>query len=304
MPCYNGASYLGQSVGSVQAQTLQDWELVVVDDGSGDDSWAVLTAIAAADPRVRIFRQPNSGAGAARNRALREARGRYTAFLDSDDTWNPRFLELMAAALEATPNAGIAYCGWQSLGVEGGRAAPFVPPDYENPSKLENLLENCRWPIHGALTRSTLIHECGGFDETLSSCMDYDLWLRLGTAQPLVLVPQVLAYYHHHPGEQITKNSARIALNHWRVQQKFVNEHPAAAATLGHRRIRELTDGGLLRRGYIAYWKRDLKGARQIFRFVMKRRYGRPRDWMYMLPCLLPEQVQKRMLDGFDSRRG
>lgn len=302
MPCFNASQHLEMSIGSVQAQTRPDWELIVVDDGSTDGSWAALNALAVADTRVRIFQQPNLGAAAARNHGLREVRGRYTAFLDSDDTWDPRFLESMVAALESEPDAGIAYCGWQNLGVAGGRGAPFIPPDYENQTKLEALLEGCRWPIHGALTRSELIQECGGFDETLSSCMDYDLWLRLGTSHRLALVPQVLAYYHHHAGEQITKNGARIALNHWRAQRKFLEQHADARIQLGERRIRDLTDGGLLQRGYAAYWKRDLAAARKIFRRVMTQRYGGPKDWLYMLPCLLPEKLQLNLIKLLDSR--
>ncbi|WP_211163133.1 glycosyltransferase family 2 protein [Aromatoleum diolicum] len=214
MPCYNAAQHLSRSVGSVLAQTAGNWELVIVDDGSRDDSWGELQRLARAEPRIRIFRQANAGAAAARNHALREARGDYIAFLDADDTWHPEFLESMQAALHNASGRGLAYCGWQSLGLGGGRDAPFVPPDYEDGNKAEALLGGCRWPIHAALVPAPAIRAAGGFDESLSSCMDYDLWLRLGTIHRLIRVPRVLAYYHHHGGEQITKNRARIALNH------------------------------------------------------------------------------------------
>lgn len=296
MPCYNAAHHLALSIGSVQQQTFTHWELIVVDDGSSDVSWGVLEALSTADPRIRIFKQTNAGAAAARNHGLRNVRGGYTAFLDADDTWNAHFLELMVAALEASSKSGIAYCGWQNLGVEGGRGVPFIPPDYETASKLEALLEGCRWPIHGALTRSKLIQACGGFDESLSSCMDYDLWLRLGTVHPLFRVPQVLAYYHHHGGEQITKNAARIAFNHWRTQNKFLRTNAAVKTVLGAQRIRELTVGALLQRGYAAYWTRDLSAARAIFRLVMKQGYGQPKDWFYMLPSLLPEKLHRSLI--------
>jgi len=288
MPCYNAAAYLPQSVGSVLAQTRSNWELVIVDDGSTDASWQELQRLAAADPRIRVFRQPNAGAAAARNRALLDAHGVYTAFLDADDTWHPEFLEAMEAALDNDPGAGIAYCGWQNMGLGGGRDDPFVPPEYEHSGKTESLLEACRWPIHAALVRTRLIHDCGRFDERLSSCMDYDLWLRLGTIHRLIRVPRVLAYYHHHGGEQITSNLARIALNHWRVQQKFLSKNPAIRDKLGNDRLREITDGELLKRGYASYWNRDLGAARQIFRAVMARGYGKAKDWEYMLPALLP----------------
>jgi len=289
MPCYNAALHLSTSVGSVLAQSRSDWELIIVDDGSTDDSWEELQNLAHADSRIRIFRQANAGAAAARNRALREAHGAYMAFLDSDDTWHPEFLATMLNALTTYPDADIAYCGWQSIGLGEGRDEPFIPPDYENGDKIESLLGGCRWPIHGAMVRSQIIRKAGGFDEQLSSCMDYDLWLRIGTTHRLIRVPQVLAYYHHHGGEQITRNRVRIALNHWRAQRKYLRANPSLISDLGEKRIDQLTTGELLHRGYTCYWKRDLPAARQIFRTVMKQGYGTFKDWKYMLPAWLPE---------------
>lgn len=303
MPCHNAAEHLPASIGSVQAQTYISWELVIVDDGSTDNSWRVLQKFSEADSRVRVFQQSNAGAAAARNRALREARGSYTAFLDSDDTWDPEFLEVMLAALAANPAAGLAYCGWQNIGLGKERDKPFIPPDYENDDKVELLLEGCRWPIHGALVRTNIIRDAGCFDETLSSCMDYDLWLRLGTIYPLVRVPRVLAYYHHHGGEQITRSRARIALNHWRVQRKFLRATPSVIDALGKQRIRALTAGELLKRGYVCYWQRDLPAARKIFRAVMKQGYGTLADWKYMLPAWLPETWHRKLISNCESNR-
>ena len=302
MPCYNAGLHLPASVGSLQAQSYTDWELVIVDDGSTDDSWHVLQQLTHADSRIRVFQQPNAGAAAARNRALQEARGAYTAFLDADDTWHPEFLEAMLTALAANPDAGIAYCGWQNIGLGKGRDEPFIPPEYENSDKVESLLGGCRWPIHGALVRTHIIKDAGCFDENLSSCMDYDLWLRLGTTHPLVRVPRVLAYYHHHGGDQITRNRARIALNHWRAQRKYLRANPNVINVLGGKRIRQLTTGELLHRGFVSYWKRDLPAARKIFRAVMKQGYGTLSDWIYMLPALLPESWHRRLVELRDRK--
>lgn len=295
-PCYNAAAHLQRSIGSVQAQGFADWELVVVDDGSKDDSWAVLEAMAAQDGRIRPLRQANAGAAAARNRGLAAARGHYVAFLDADDTWAPDFLGTMVAALDADPGAGVAYCGWQNLGLDEARSKPYVPPDYESGDKVDTMLGGCPWPIHGALSRLALVRAAGGFDEGLSSCMDYDLWLRLATGHRVLRVPNVLAFYHHHGGEQITRNRTRLAMNHWRAQRNYLTAHPDAAAHLGRRRLRELTAGELLHRGYVAYWQRDLGAARAIFRAVMKLGYGGPKDWAYMLPSWLPESWHRTLL--------
>lgn len=302
MPCFNAAGHLARSVTSLQQQTFADWELVAVDDGSGDSTWHVLAQMAAADGRIRPIRQQNGGAAAARNRALAAASGRYVAFLDSDDTWSPEFLNAMVGALETHPDAGIAYCGWQNIGLGGARDQPYVPPDYETGDKIRTVLRSCPWPIHGALVRAGLIHDAGGFDEGLSSCMDFDLWLRLGSTHTLVRVPRVMAYYHHDGGAQITGNRARIALNHLRVQKKFLASNPDVARSLGKVEVRTLTIGELLHRGYLAYWERDMPAARAIFRVVMQHTYGRPKDWLYMLPAWLPAVWHQRLLALRDDR--
>lgn len=303
MPCYNGARHLAQSVASVQAQTRGDWELIIVDDGSRDDSWALMQALAAADPRIVPLQQTNAGAAAARNTGLAQARGRLLAFLDSDDTWRPEFLERMSAALAGREDEALAYCGWQNIGVGREGSQPFVPPEYETPDKIEKLLGGCRWPIHGAMLGMAAIRRHGAFDTALSSCMDYDLWLRLGSVMPLVRVPEVLAFYHFHDGEQITKNRSRIAFNHLRAQRKFLAAHPDIAQRLGRRRVRALTSGELLHRGYVSYWKGDTETARSLFRAVMASGYGRPKDWLYMLPALLPLPLHRALLRAMRSDR-
>jgi glycosyltransferase involved in cell wall biosynthesis len=301
MPCFNAAAHLVRSVGSVQAQCMVDWELVVVDDGSTDGSWQLLESLARQDARIRPIHQPNAGAAAARNCGLAMARSTYTAFLDSDDSWDPAFLGEMLAALEAQPDAGIAYCGWQNTGLGGRRDDPFVPPEYEDTDKVATFLGGCRWPIHGALIRSELIRVAGGFDGSLSSCEDYDLWLRLGTVHRLVRVPRVLAFYHHHGGDRVTTDKAREALNHLTVQERYLQGNPEAMKQLGSRRIRELTVGGLLQRGYGAYWKRDLPAARTIFRTVMAQGYGGLKDSIYMMPAWLPESWHHLLLSLWDK---
>lgn len=294
-PCYNAAEHIGESVASVFAQTYDNLELVVVDDGSGDDSLALLETLRQQDARLRIVSQPNSGAGPARNRGLREARGEFIAFLDADDYWEPDCLEKLHQAL-ADGKAELAYCGWQNTGLSTGRSKPFIPPDYAQVDKAELLLGGNRWPIHAALTRRRAIDAVDGFDERLSSCMDYDLWLRIASFVEIVRVPEVLAYYRHHGDAQITSNRARIAINHWLAQRWFLQQHPEIAKRLGRRRVRQLCYGELLERGYVCYWKRDLEAARRIFREVMKAGYGGPRDWKYMLPGLLPLPLHRGLI--------
>ena len=122
MPTYNGADRIGDALGSVLTQTEQDWEMIVVVDGSTDETDAVLAGLA--EPfgeRLRVVRQPNAGGGAALNRAMQEARGEYVAILDDDDTWRPRKLEVQRAFMEARPECIGCSVVWETT------ARPGVP---------------------------------------------------------------------------------------------------------------------------------------------------------------------------------
>ncbi len=284
VPCYNGERFLPEAIESVLRQTHPALEIVVVDDGSTDGSRAIMEAYG---DRVRIVGQANSGLPAARNAGILASRGQYLAFLDADDYWRDHFLKLMTDALDRS-GAGIAYCGWQNVGLPGGRGMPFVPPDYEGmPDRLQWLFRSPCWPVHAALVRRETVESVGGFDVKWRSCEDFAFWLRTATRTRLVLVPEVLAFYRYH-GDQMIRKRDLIALSHWMVQEEFVAQNPEVLEKLGQKRIRELTLGELLRKGYECYWERDLVSARVIFRSVMRRGYGRARDWKYMLPALLP----------------
>jgi len=294
MPCYNSVAHVAASIASALGQTYGDIELILVDDGSTDDTLEVASGFE--DSRLRIVKQKNRGVCAARNRGLAEAGGGYIAFLDSDDSWDPSCLELLHRSLCRQPEAVLAYCGWQNIGLPGGRGAPFVPPDYERPDKTETLFINCRWPIHAALTRRVAIQEAGGFDEHFNTSEDYLLWLNIGMKHKIVRVPEVLAFYHFHNDQQATGNRARLARNHWLAQRYFLKTNSWLLRQLGRQRIRQHTDGELLRKGLDCYWERDLQAARAIFRMVMKTGYGKPSDWKLMLPALLPVSLHLALI--------
>ena len=294
MPCYNCAAHVEQALQSVLAQTCGDWELIVIDDGSRDDSAARIAACD--DPRIRLLRQDNAGVSAARNRAIAAARGARLAFLDADDWWDPTLLEKLAAALDARPNAVAAYCGWQNVGLPGKAGEPYVPPDYETGDREAQLLVACPWPIHAVLARTEAVRTAGGFDETLATSEDYALWLEVAARGPLVRVPEALAFYRHHGGARATADRVRLARDQYRVQTRFLARHPEVADRLGQRRARDIVRAGLRRRTYEAYWARDLDAARELFRFALLRGCLRARDLRHALPALLPRPLHARLL--------
>ncbi len=298
MPCFNVERFISGSVASALGQTYHDIELIVINDGSTDRSLKILQGIS--DPRLKIIDQLNKGVCAARNRGLSEATGAYVAFLDSDDTWKHDCLEKLNNALVSRPDTAVAYCGWQNIGLSGGRGEPYVPPDYEEEGKLEHLLKSCPWPVHAALTLRSAIDSAGGFDERYSNAEDYKLWLHIAPFSRIVRVPEVLAFYHFHEGQQASKNHANGAYQQWLVQKEFLEKHHEVVRQLGYSRIRQLTVGGLLKSGYVCYWERNLEAARQIFRLVMKQGYGTLNDWKYMLPSLLPMSLHRAIIRLFE----
>lgn len=299
IPCFNAEAHLPRSVGSVLGQSCADWELIAVDDGSRDGTLAWLRGLT--DPRIRVVAQDNLGVSAARNTGLRAARAPLVAFLDADDAWSPDFLEKMMVALQDRPDAVLAYCGWQNVGLPGPRGEPFVPPDYERPNKAEILFAGCRWPVHAALARSEAVRAAGGFNPRLRQAEDYALWLEMAHGSPIVRLPEVLAYYHFHGGHQASGDRARSALHLLAAQRDFLRRHARFARRLGWRGRRRILYGGLLREAYDCYWKRNLPAARTLFRKVMVAGYGRIADWKYMLPALLSERLYRSLVGLRDS---
>lgn len=298
MPCYNREKTIAESIRSVLAQSFTDWELIIIDDGSIDESITIAQSFN--DPRIKLYAQKNGGVCHARNTGIEHAKGSFIAFLDTDDTWHPDCLSRLYGAL-SSGKAVLAYCGWQNIGLAGGQGEPFVPPNYENTEKLALLFQNCRWPIHACLTYKTAIIEAGMFNESILTSEDYLLWLNIAINHPLTRVPEVLAYYHFHDGEQATKNKATIAINHCLTQQLFLEQHPEAIRLLGKPRVRQLIYGELLKQGFDCYWKRELHSARTIFKQAMRHGYGGLSDLKYMLPSLLPYFIHRKLVSMIGS---
>ncbi len=303
MPCHNAAPYLEEAVASVFAQTLDDLELILVDDGSSDGSLEIQDRLAAAHPgRITLIRQRNLGPYPARNRGLAQAKGEFVAFLDADDWWREDFLERCHQALRRHPEAVLAYCGWQNEGDSPNGNEPFVPAELD-PDDPERLLRGCPWPIHAALVRREALDAVGGFSTYRFSSMDYDLWLKLiALGRPLVRVPEVLAFYRWHGSGQISHDRWRQTLSSVEVRRRFAAAHPRRVAGLSPRRLRELIHAPLITNGYQAYWRRDLHTARQLFRQALWHRQWRARDLKYFLPALLPYPWFKGLVRRLEQR--
>lgn len=183
VPTFNQENYLPLTLDSLIAQTRQDWEAVVVDDGSTDSTWPILQGYAARDPRIRPFRQANGGVGSALNHALSEARAPWTCWLSSDDLYEPDALETFNRGMNDFPSARFFYSNFYQLFEETGEKRPMpsfrqaqLPPfDLQTLSLLEaNYINGITVCI-----QKTIFDEVGAWKPELKYAQDHDLWLRI-----------------------------------------------------------------------------------------------------------------------------
>ncbi|HEU4893306.1 MAG TPA: glycosyltransferase family A protein [Vicinamibacterales bacterium] len=179
IPAYNTSQYIAGTIESVLAQTYTSYEVIVVNDGSPDTP-AMERALAPFRDRIIYLVQENGGISAARNAALSVARGRYIALLDSDDAWEPDYLAVQVAALEADPSLAVVYPNALFVGdhPHAGRTYMDLCPS-SGPVTFQALLTQRCQVFISALIRRTAIERVGGFDPELRSVEDFDLWLRM-----------------------------------------------------------------------------------------------------------------------------
>lgn len=196
VPSYNYGHLIGETLDSLAAQTYARWECVVVDDGSTDDTRAVVEARAARDPRVRYVRQENARQAAARNNGVRHSSGEYFQFLDSDDLLEPRKFERQVEYLERHGEVDIVYSGVRYFTAGGGGelshsrqysvwddGRPWMPEvSGRGRVLLERLLRNNIMVVNSPLVRRRVLEAVGEFDAGLTPVEDWDYWARCAVA--------------------------------------------------------------------------------------------------------------------------
>lgn len=204
MPAYNAGKYIGDSIRSVLAQTYQNWELIVVDDGSTDDTASVVGQFVNDDSRIKYFFQENGRLGKARNTGIGKSSGSLIAFLDSDDLWLDTKLELQTQVLHEQ-NADVVFCNAYVFTDENPRdetnklqssVGRFSGPDFFDSLVLRNQI-----PVLTVLLKKTALEQTGLFEEAkpFHGCEDIDLWMRLAKAGFVFYgMPDTLALYRRH----------------------------------------------------------------------------------------------------------
>ena len=201
IPTYNRGWTLRAALDSVLSQTYRDFELIVVDDGSTDDTAKILQSYG---PDVQVLRQANAGVSAARNAGVRAATGALIAFLDSDDRWLPEKLGVQVDFFASHPEALI--CQTEETWIRNGRR---VNPKrrHSKPSGMifERSLELCLVSPSAVMIHHSLFNRVGMFDESLPACEDYDLWLRVSCRYPIFLIETPLIIKRGGHADQLSR---------------------------------------------------------------------------------------------------
>jgi peptidoglycan/xylan/chitin deacetylase (PgdA/CDA1 family) len=194
VPAYNGEETLGTTLDSLIAQTHPDWEAIVVDDGSVDGTAALARAYADRDRRIRLRRQENRGVGGARNAGIEMARHPWMFFLDADDTIVPEAFEELLGGLSANPGADAVLAGCLRVDGSGRKLRSQIPGSHHD--RFSVFARMCEIAIHSCLVRTELVRQAGGFDESLATCEDWDIWQRISRlGAQFVTIPHDLAIY-------------------------------------------------------------------------------------------------------------
>jgi glycosyltransferase involved in cell wall biosynthesis len=190
---YNYGRYVAGALTSVLGQSFRDLEVIVVDDGSTDDTGSVVAPYLS-DDRVRYHRADHIGQPAAKNIGIRQARGRLIAFLDADDLWLPTKLEKQLALLKANPAVGVVYSR-RSLMDESGRPLEYEQPALFRGKVLEAMFRNNFICFSSAIVHRRVFKHLGLFDESLALAIDYEFWLRVTSSYAFDYVDEPLVQY-------------------------------------------------------------------------------------------------------------
>ncbi len=264
---YNRANFLRQTVESVLSQSFRDFELIVVDDGSTDDTRRLIDSCGST---IRYYYQENRGPAAARNLGVRQARARWLAFQDSDDLSTPDHLQVLHEYVDAHPECAMVFANGVYLGGREHSRETIIPARKSrrlaaDGVRLNDLFEKSIARLQAALISKAAYGAAGGMNESLRVCHDLDLFLRLGAKFPVAYLDRVVFRYRKHEGNITRDEEVRLTEN-IKVIENLIRDFPAVSKVLGHRRVARRT-------GYRYYrlakgrWKRnEIDAARQALR--------------------------------------
>jgi len=210
-PTYNRADFVLEAVNSVLSQTYDRFELLIVDDGSEDNTREILEPLLE-DARIRYFYQENQGQSVARNLALSHAKGEFVCFLDSDNAWTPEKLASQLAVFREKPDVDVIYGDIITIDSKGNELSRSNMRRYSGNIAFQMLKDNCV-SMNTAMARKKCFDEMGGLSGQRRVADDYELWLKLSSRYQFHYVPEYLAYYRVMPDQISSDKTRRFNVN-------------------------------------------------------------------------------------------
>jgi len=252
IPNYNHARFVGGAIHSVLNQDYKNVEIIVVDDGSTDNSHEVIGQFG---DQVKYIYQENAGLSAARNTGIRASKGAFIGVLDADDMYEPAFISTLVSALESNPEAEGIYCGYQFVDQENNLLPQIENRPVPGDELYEALLDGNFFVPESIFLRRYVYDDVGLFDEALRACEDWDVWLRVTKKYRIIHAPEILTRHRVLAGSMST-DPLRMLNNRLAVLSKHVGEEPLVGdSSIVHRAYGRAYIGSCVE--YLQYGDRD-----------------------------------------------
>jgi glycosyltransferase involved in cell wall biosynthesis len=222
IPTYNALKFLPQTIASVMAQTFQDFELLLIDDGSSDGTadWVAQYNQNTDGHKIQFFQQQRGGVSVARNLGIQNAQGEFIAFLDADDLWVPTKLAQQVNYLNQHPRVGLVH-GAIALMDEAGTLTGRVLSSKPIASSLPRLLTQNAVACQTVLVRRSCFEQAGRFDSQADTVEDWDLWMRVARFYPIVGLPEVLAHYRQVESSLSRSHERMVPTYHYVIEKNY-----------------------------------------------------------------------------------
>jgi glycosyltransferase involved in cell wall biosynthesis len=293
MPVYNGERYIVSAIESVLAQTYKNFEIVIVNDGSTDNSREKLSAYRQL-PFVQYIEQDNRGVAAARNTAIRKATGELIAFLDQDDLWLPEKLDIQVDYLRQHTDVPLVHANLGHINENGEPIQVIWPTDVEGSCFRELFLWN-RIAVPTVVVRRQCLSEVGLFNENLAGSDDYDMWLRIAQRFPIGRIARVLALYRFH-GKNVSRDKLLMIRREWDVISSTIERVPEVYELVGKRAVKKRVGEIRFDLGFWNMWEaQDPVAARRHYLESIKNRPLHLPSYQRYIWCSLPPQLRRAL---------
>ncbi len=263
MPVFNGLPFLKEAIDSVIAQTYKKFELIVVNDGSTDKTQIVLDEFQKKlGKKMIVIKQKNQGQVIAKNRGIKRAKGKFIAFLDSDDIWEKDKLEYQVKRFEKNKNLGLCYTEAVLID-ERSRVIGYRSANRNYTGRcFEKLIEKNQITASSVMIKRECLNCIGIFDETLRTCENWDMWLRISLFFEIQYIPRPLTYYRIHKNH-MSSNISKMLEGKIKVLKKY-------SSLLPDKKFKKILFNSYFDFAKDSLWNSNPKGAREILKNAFK----------------------------------